>query len=197
VVTSSGNYSATFTNECGTGQTSNTITTTITGPFVPVVQIQNQCKLSAPAKGSNYQWYFNNIPIQGANTAFYTVPVTGFYHVSMTNQTGCSGTSLAVLAQPCISSTAEHLSDNRILLYPNPASSDITIEIQHNSDPVEIQMDLYASDGRFVSTVYQGYVGQVGDRVNCKLPPVPSGLYSYRIQSGAGYSCGHLMIIRQ
>uniref|UniRef100_UPI003D34184D FG-GAP-like repeat-containing protein n=1 Tax=Polaribacter marinivivus TaxID=1524260 RepID=UPI003D34184D len=45
-------------------------------------------------EGDSYQWFKNQIAIDGATTQSYTVTTTGNYSVEVTNSGGCSGTSL-------------------------------------------------------------------------------------------------------
>jgi|GEM_PF-2245483 len=194
-VSSSGNYTARYQNICGLGQSSNNITTEVTGPYIPVVQVTNLCNLSAPAGGSNYQWYFNNIPIQGANSPFYVAVVTGFYHVAMTSPTGCDGVSGAVLAQVCISGTENPGNTDAFLVYPNPASRNLTIECPPDAEEMDIRMDLFDSKGTIQATIFQGRAGGAISKIECNLPELPQGIYSYRIQAPKFSVWGQLVII--
>ncbi len=195
VVNSTGNYSASYVNVCGAGQASNVITATVTGPFTPIVQLANLCNLSAPDGGSNYQWYFNNVPIQGANTSVYTAQVTGFYNVSMTSSTGCDGVSGAVLAQPCVSSTDNPDNTTRFVVYPNPASRNLTIECFPEAGSMDIKVDVFNIEGAYQATIYQGEIGAGYARIECNLPALPQGVYAYRIQSQKGSIWGQLIIL--
>ena len=194
-VSSSGNYTATYQNICGLGQTSNNITTEVTGPYIPVVQVANLCNLSAPVGGSNYQWYFNNIPIQGANSPFYVAVVTGFYHVAMTSPTGCDGVSGAVLAQTCISGTENPENTTTFMVYPNPASKNLTIECPPDTEEMDIRMDLFDSKGTIQATIFNGRAGAGISKIECNLPELPQGIYSYRIQALKYAVWGQLVII--
>ncbi|MBL7807391.1 MAG: PKD domain-containing protein, partial [Saprospiraceae bacterium] len=87
---------------CGPGLVSNALEISILPAFVPVVQLQGLCNLTAPS-GSDYQWYFNGLLIDGATSSGFTAENAGLYAVSMIGPDGCSGTSVPVFAEACVS----------------------------------------------------------------------------------------------
>ena len=49
------------------------------------------------AGGEGFQWYFNNVPIAGADSASFVADATGGYHAVVTDANGCSWNSDTVL----------------------------------------------------------------------------------------------------
>ncbi len=67
---------------------------------------------------SSYQWYFNGNPIPGATDSTYTATENGEYHVVVTDENGCIGTSETYTVNN-LAVNSHSIRDN-ILLYPNP-----------------------------------------------------------------------------
>jgi hypothetical protein len=141
-----GNYTAQVTNGCGSSGMSNSISVQVV-PFVPTFSVNNQCYFAAPA-GSNYQWYLNGHPIAGATGQFYVAMQVGYYTLSMTNPDNCTGTSQPFFAS-CAVGTEEQLSNGQILVYPNPVSTHINLEITLTTE-ADYSVDVCSMDGRII-----------------------------------------------
>lgn len=83
--------------------------------------------LTAPANGSDYQWYKDGTVItQNGNSRVYVIKQLGSYHVSFTSQNGCQATSEA------LQFTALRFNDisTKLQLYPNPSSELLNLTIE-------------------------------------------------------------------
>ena len=88
----------------------------------------NGTDLSVPNDNASYLWLLNNNPVQGATANTHKPLNAGSYRVLVTNTQGCSDTSdafnLVVTASPVFQSNA-----NKIAIFPNPASTSITVDL--------------------------------------------------------------------
>ncbi|MDR3679879.1 MAG: T9SS type A sorting domain-containing protein [Flavipsychrobacter sp.] len=93
---------------------------------------------------SNYQWYYNNVPITGATSVNYAPTQSGVYTVMVTDANGCIGTSANYyFAYSGVGNVSLTGSDVRI--YPNPAN-----DIVYINAPVAVNAALYAMDSRLI-----------------------------------------------
>ncbi len=122
--TSSGQYSAVLTNSVGCDSTV-TLNLTINSVDNGITQVDN-FTLQANAMGATYQWIDckDDLPVSGATNQQFSPATNGDYAVVVT-QDGCADTS------ECLSivhlSILEH-EKTLLVVYPNPATSMITIE---------------------------------------------------------------------
>src|SRR6185503_6127312 len=85
--------------------------------------------LTANASGATYQWIDcdnNNTPLPGATGQSFAPSTAGHYAVIVT-QNGCTGVSSCYAVTP--SSVLENNFPTAIMLYPNPARNQISIEL--------------------------------------------------------------------
>lgn len=87
--------------------------------------------LTAEISGANYQWYncATNAPIPGATQQSYTAAQSGSYSVVI-SAGGCSEESEC---QAIIWNSLDELSENSIILYPNPAKEYFIIDLPENA----------------------------------------------------------------
>lgn len=194
-VSGEGAYTVTLSNACGAGPVSVAVDVTVFPPFEPVVQVLDLCHLSAPS-GSNYQWYLNGSPIPDATGQFWTAATAGQYTVSMDSPEGCPGISGEVSAEACASSTANLAGILSAKLYPNPAVDRIFWEIQ-TQEAVQIRIELYGADGRFVTTLHRGEILPGGQTLDIALPELPTGVYRYRLVTELGIAQGNVVLLRR
>ncbi len=78
-------------------------------------------------------------------------------------------------------------------LFPNPATDHLWLQL-YTEQPLEVQLDLFALDGRFLQTLAQGQwpAGQTTRAM--LLPLLPSGTYVYRLMTSAGVVQGRLLV---
>lgn len=92
----------------------------------PVISILGASLIST--SGPNYQWYLNDIPIPGDTNQVVYPTGEGYYSVSITGSDGCSSFSNAIYWT--LNLTENEMS--QIKVYPNPTSSELTIESDEN-----------------------------------------------------------------
>jgi len=82
-------------------------------------------------QAESYQWYFNGLPISGANGISYTPTKSGTYSLHTTDIIGCIGISPEI----DITITASSNIDNVILkIYPNPVHDQLNLIMGVNND---------------------------------------------------------------
>lgn len=196
-VSEAGVYTATESNGgvCGDSPVSNPVLVTLFPPFEPIVTVNNTCHLAAPA-GTNYQWVIDGIAITGAIEQLWTAQIAGLYSVSMLDANGCQGLSAPVYAESCISEVLNPEMGVKARIYPNPAEDRIFLDIQSDA-AVNIHFDLYAVDGRYLGTLYEGDVFSGKQILNLALPELPDGIYQYRLTTESGNLNGNLVVQRR
>lgn len=80
-------------------------------------------------EGTAYQWFLNDVPIEGANDQVYTPLENGFYSVFVTNADGCSALS-EVFDLNNLGIGYQKLQG--ITVYPNPTSGILMIRIDQS-----------------------------------------------------------------
>ncbi|HKR05689.1 MAG TPA: LamG-like jellyroll fold domain-containing protein [Bacteroidia bacterium] len=135
-VTSCGASTATSNTIALTKLTNASVTVSATGSTTFCAGSSATLNSTNPGAGYTYQWYRNNISINGATGLSYDAYNPGSYKIITTfTATGCSRISNAVtitvncrIGNPeLISGSIEH--DNRLNVYPNPAFGSFTIEL--------------------------------------------------------------------
>jgi len=194
IVSSSGAYTATANNTaniCGDGPVSNVIIVTIDPPFLPVVQ-NNLCHLTAPM-GSGYQWFLDGVEIVGANGPTWSAMVAGNYSVSMVDEAGCAGISDPVFSEACLSNVQDVNGLVSARVYPNPTLDRVFLDI-NLPNASNVQLDLFAADGRLVEHLFLGELWSGRQTLNIALPALPAGIYQYRLKTELGNVNGNLVI---
>jgi hypothetical protein len=82
---------------------------------IPVISEGENGLETENMSGYTYQWYLNDTPIEGANTAILNPDLAGFYTVSIEDINGCSSTSLEFYF-----AALSELKTNVISAFPNP-----------------------------------------------------------------------------
>ncbi len=120
VVNASGTYSVTVLNSTAGCSVNLTQTVTVNANPNPTISL-NGSNLSTAAF-SSYQWNLNGNPISGATSQTYDPTLTGNgqYTVTVSNSTGCTGTSAAFIMSNVGLSQIEN---SHIQIFPNPVQS--------------------------------------------------------------------------
>lgn len=120
----------TFTAVCDNGvcRVTDDVTVTVTTIPTPVIS-QNGFTLTATGTGV-FQWYFNGVAIDDANTSTLVVEEDGNYTVDVT----LGGCTSALSNAATVSNTAviDKVLDAAIVVYPNPVNDHLNITIKGN-----------------------------------------------------------------
>jgi hypothetical protein len=167
-VTSGGSYSGgasgsstlTYTvNKYGCTRTDTKVVSILT--LAPVSYTASVNTLTTFASGAtSWQWILNGNPIPGANSSTYVMTESGDYCVEVTFVTGCKKTSAC--AAQIFTGIETLIEENQMVVYPNPARTDLQIEWKNNVHSFEIvnmlgqkldHVDLPASKSSFTYSV--------------------------------------------
>ncbi|PWV46927.1 PKD domain-containing protein [Chitinophaga sp. S165] len=98
----------------------------------------------------NWQWYFNEAPVEGAASANYRARANGSYRVESLNGSGCSSKSAPVsVVITAIDDVV--LNGNKVKAYPNPSAGEVYLQFEKPLlKPVTI--NVYNLEGRVVYT---------------------------------------------
>jgi PKD repeat protein len=97
----------------------------VSSPPPPPSFSQTGNTLSAPP-GYQYQWYFNNIAISGANNVNYTATLSGNYAVEIIDANGC--TAISSIQHISLVGVNDLEGIASLNIYPNPTSDFLIIE---------------------------------------------------------------------
>jgi len=161
-VSSSGNYSVT-TNSGGCSTSSDATKVTVNPlPSIPTISANGAVLTSSSA--DNNQWYLNGSIISGATSQDYTMTTLGTYTVVVTNDNGCSASSIPY-----------NTTDDDFIIYPNP--NDGQFRIQKPATMQIIELKIYNMFGHLM---YQSKTGET----NLNLQGLNGGAYVLEIKTG-------------
>jgi hypothetical protein len=116
-----------------------------------------------------YQWYVGASPVSGATSHSYRPVANGAYRVKVTDANGCTGYSIFRFFTVGI----EDLNEQKIKIYPNPATSMVYI-----GSPVPVRAVISGMEGRILS--------DKADATELDLSNMPSGVYIVTIYGKDG-----------
>jgi len=168
----SGNITVKGHNNCGDGVASTLPIMVNPIPVAPIIT-QNGKVLSSNATSGN-QWYNQNYPINGATAQDYTITTIGEYTVQVTLK-GCVSAQSNMI-KDVVTSISNLEYNEKIKIYPNPVSDDLTIEYKGNKE--EIKYTIFSSSGHLVTT------GVLLETTVVHTSSFPSGLYTIKFIIG-------------
>jgi hypothetical protein len=135
---------------------------------------QTVTMLTANQNSASYQWINcdTNVPISGATSQSYTPTVSGNYAVEIT-----SGSCIEL--SDCIEFETLGLDEfltSEVILFPNPVSTNLKIEITNNSDA--ITLDLFDVSGKLV--LQKNISNQT---ITLNMKNLPQGIYFLKVSS--------------
>jgi uncharacterized protein YjdB len=132
------------------GSCSETITgTTVIAPPHPIVSYNSTGNYLYTGSYASYQWFKNGSPITGANSSILSSPTPGVYYVRVSDGNGCyvNSGNYTIPGGGGGGTGVENTSgDINIRVYPNPATSTLTIEA-----PVTVNVAVLSPDGKMVT----------------------------------------------
>ena len=143
---------------------------TITEPSQLQVSVtMNQNQLTGVVSGGSpsytYEWQLNNQTISTSSSM--TAQQTGYYVLTVTDANGCVESKTQYYEQPSVD--IEQNSSLDIKVYPNPASTTVTLEL--SNDMVKAQFKLLDTRGRVVRE------GIVNNKTTLNIKNLSSGMY--------------------
>jgi hypothetical protein len=116
---------------------------TLTNSPLPVIVTSGGGVLSA-GRFASYQWYLDGVAISGATDSSYTATTPGSYTVITTTGSGCVDQSSPYVVLPG-TGVGVVTDKNSIQIYPNPASSTLSISAQE-----VVNVVIMSADGKVV-----------------------------------------------
>lgn len=148
---------------------SDTVAVTVFEVTIPEISVDNNILSSTEAPA--YQWYRDDIVIDGATEQTYIATQTGSYLVETTSEDGC----LARSASLAISvNTVQEVALKAIHIHPNPVGAVLQI-IPENLENQDYHLQLYSITGKLL----QQHKGALRDNQVIKVPfeDLPTGTY--------------------
>jgi hypothetical protein len=125
--------------------------------------------------GVSYQWLANSQYILLGNPIITSPASTGNYTVTGTDSKGCSSTAVVPLSVDACLGINMNVANNN-LVYPNPTSGMLTVQMSNASDRTIEVTDL---TGRVVASVTTS-----DEKVNISLGHLSRGIYNLNIHTG-------------
>lgn len=121
-------------------------------PIINVFDSSTGATLLTSSSSLGNQWYKDGSAIPDAVSNIYVTTETGTYTVKVTID-NCSS-EFSTEASLIITGISETITSN-LLLYPNPASSRLTIDLSGFSDNGEVQIIIYDQSGRLIEKQFK------------------------------------------
>jgi hypothetical protein len=170
-----GTYTVSITDLSGCTSPSSSGTTVVVNAIPNATTSLSGITITATTAGASYQWIDcgnSNQPIAGATSQTFIPTVNGSYAVIVT-QNNCSDTSDCTVINSV--GLDEHTALDQITLYPNPATTTVTI----NSTQMITKVELYSLKGELI---------QVEVNPSFNVEHLSRGVYIVKVYSTDGYS---------
>ena len=118
------------------------------------------------------------------------------YQVCETDSGDCSNsTSLAPAALASASASSSAAIDTELRVAPNPVASSarVTFGLEEAAD---VQLEVFNALGQRVAVLASGPLGEGNHEVRFDATTLPSGVYLYRLRTGAEVQTGRLVVTR-
>jgi len=182
---STGGYSVIETDANGCSKTS--AKTTIKN-YTVTVKITNSGSLNICNTGSvtlnaqvlsgyTYQWYDNDAPIPGATATSYIATAAGIYKYLATTPNGCTKFSSTKTVSGCKTAETDYASDEAMVLFPNPAHDEVTVDL--SGDEGDYEIEIMNMQGQILLTS-QSSVESGNNSMTIRLSSLPAGMYLVR-----------------
>ncbi|MFZ4707881.1 MAG: C10 family peptidase [Bacteroidales bacterium] len=167
----SGNISVMGHNTTGNGTSSSLYITVNQTPATPTISLSGYVLTSSSPTGN--QWYNASGAISGATSQQYTVTTTGDYHVVVTANTCSSASSNTI--HVVVTGVEELSESNKILVYPNPVSSELTVEVEK-----ELEISNLEIINSLGVTIYKS---TINEKVIIQTSEFSKGIYLIRFEA--------------
>ena len=133
-----GVFTATISNAAGSSLLTGV---TVLAPPNPIISVTGG-NILYTGSFTTYQWFHNGSAIPGSTSSVQVEIGLGSYQVAVTDAHGCLDTS-AVFMDTLVTNSVANVNLAQIRLYPNPATSVITIE-----SSVKVNVAIFTADGK-------------------------------------------------
>ncbi len=142
--------------------------------------------ISVNAGGGTVQWYMDGVIISGATNNTYSASSEGIYNAIKTNMSGCSDSAAVGVEaiDTCLLDVSAYSIDENINVYPNPASSVVTIDFSKSQQVTVRSITIIGIEGRIVTRINMD--GILSNQLNIELDDYNSGLYIIQIETEKG-----------
>jgi len=132
--------------------------------------------------GYTFQWYKNNIPVQGATTPSLIVVQAANYKYLATNSNGCTAFSSSASVTGCKNENVSSINtgDSELKIYPNPSHG-------------EFNLSLHMDDEFIGQSVIQIY-NSVGQIVNNQIADIDHGTLDYHLSLPPDMKSGFYLV---
>lgn len=171
-----GTYGVTATDNIGCKRELNDLV--IGEPDSVIVNITaDNATLTATGGFAQYQWYFQDNPLQDATDSILVATETGDYRVEVVNANGCQGASEAV--QVTINTLPGDLGLEQVKLSPNPFRETLRLELEAQTSGI-YRFSILDAEGRLV----QSFTENIDKRWSRRISTAtwPAGLYWVRLE---------------
>ncbi len=148
----------------------------------PTAEVTEEGAMLVASEGEAYQWYLNDEVIYGASSQEYQALEDGIYTVEVTNESGCSDISEALMIV-----SIEEYEGSVFEIYPNPMSEVAFIEF---NGAEQRTIRLFDAAGKEV-LVWQNITDQ---RIEIQRGSLSKGTYFIQVQEGEVISNKALVI---
>ena len=170
-------YTVTVTNANGCSASDTTTVTVKPIPPTPVISTDDDSLLSNATNGN--QWYNSNGVITGATDPYYIFTASADFYVISTIDGCSSGPSNDIhITITDISSPQGNDESINAVVYPNPATEQITIEMSNSN--MQYQSELYDGAGKLLHTE------NIIKETSINISQLPAGVYYLKIFNTQG-----------
>lgn len=173
-VQQTGTFSVVFTDVNGCSNTSAPLTIRA-GEVPPTPVITQLADTLFGPQATQYQWFDENGAVVGATNRRFEPKKTGFYRLVVFSADGCPSDTSAALFFSGVG--ISELSELGMVLFPNPATDQLTIQSERNE---AFSVTLTNQIGQVLDLPSRSNFG----RLTLDISTIPSGLYVARIQLG-------------
>ncbi len=158
------------------------VVVTVWDPEPTVVENGDVLTVSNAGDFVGFQWFHNGNPIPGATGDSYDISGmgSGNYHVCVVDDQGCEGCSF-VYEMTCCVGIEEALFDGEVIVYPNPNSGQITLEVEMQRS-MDMSVVLYDMVGKQV-WIDTDLGNTASLRKQYDLSELPDGVYFLRVHA--------------
>lgn len=199
-----GSYNVIKTNMNGCSGTSATPSIVSVNPLPPVSLSPSgtvnfcagdsvEITITVGAGGGSFQWYLDGTALAGSTNSSIFASAEGAYNLEKTNMNGCSDTSAVatVLVDTCSNNLFE-IEGITFNIFPNPASTSVTIEFNSFTNADIMGLQLVGLDGKTVRVFNVDEANSNGTSID--VSDVNSGVYFIRMTTSHGQIVKEIVI---